>query len=232
MTLSELSVRRPVLMTMVYLLIVVIALVFLPRMEIALYPDIDMPVISVFVDCGDAGPEEIEQQVAMELEENFSSLENIKDITTISSDGNCMAILEYEYGTDLDDSETDLNSAITLVSALLPDWTETPQYFRLDTSGSESVAQLSLTGENLSLDDLKMIGENTVAPLIERIEGVGQVSVRGGSDVEYHIDADPNRLAAYSVSLSELVAAISSDNLQTTGGRITENGVNYQVSAR
>ena len=63
MTLSELSVRRPVLMTMIYILIMVIAMVFLPRMEIALYPDIDLPVITVFVDCNDAGPEEIEQQV-------------------------------------------------------------------------------------------------------------------------------------------------------------------------
>ena len=117
-------------MTMIYILIVVIALVFLPRMEIALYPDIDLPVISVYVDCNDSGPEEIEQQVARELEENFSSLENIKDITTISSNGSCMAILEYEYGTDLDDSESDLTSAITLVSAMLPDWAETPQYFR------------------------------------------------------------------------------------------------------
>ena len=231
MNLSELSVRRPVLMTMIYLLIVVIAIVFLPRMEIALYPDIDLPVISVYVDCNDSGPEEIEQQVARELEENFSSLENIKDITTISSNGSCMAILEYEYGTDLDDSESDLTSAITLVSAMLPDWAETPQYFRLDTSGTSSVARFSLTGENMTLDELKMLGENTVSPLIERIEGVGQVSVRGGSDVEYHIDADPNRLAAYNVSLAELVSAISSDNIQATGGQITDSGVNYQVAA-
>ena len=87
MTLSELSVRRPVLMTMIYILIMVIALVFLPRMEIALYPDIDLPVITVFVDCNDAGPEEIEQQVAKELEDRVSSLDNLDQITTISSDG-------------------------------------------------------------------------------------------------------------------------------------------------
>ena len=122
MTISELSVRRPVLITMIYILVIVLSLVFLSRMEIALYPDIELPVISVFVDCNDAGPEEIEQQVAKELEENFSSLENLKDITTISSDGSCMAILEYNYGTDLDDSESDLTSMITLVSAFLPDW--------------------------------------------------------------------------------------------------------------
>ncbi len=231
MTLSELSVRRPVLMTMIYLLIVVIALVFLPRMEIALYPDIDLPVITVFVDCNDAGPEEIEQQVAKELEEYFSSLENLDNITTVSSDGSCIAILEYDYGTDLDDSERDLNSVITILSQLLPTWTETPQYFRLDSMGASSALTLSLTSDTMTLDELKMLGENTISPLIERLPGVGQVSVRGGSDVEYHIDVDPNRLEAYGLTLSQIIAAISADNIQATGGQITENSMNLQVAA-
>ena len=231
MTLSELSVRRPVLMTMIYILIMVIALVFLPRMEIALYPDIDLPVITVFVDCNDAGPEEIEQQVAKELEDRFSSLENLDQITTISSDGSCLAVLQYDYGTDLDDSERDLNSAITILSQLLPTWTETPQYFRLDSMGASTALRLSLTSDTMSLDNLKMLGETTISPLIERIEGVGQVSVRGGSDIEYHIDVDPNRLEAYNLSLSQIVAAVSADNIQATGGQITESGVNLQVAA-
>ena len=218
-------------MTMIYVLIMVIAMVFLPRMEIALYPSIDLPVITVFVDCGDAGPEEIEQQVAKELEDRFSSLENLDTILTISSDGSCMAILQYDYGTDLDDSERDLNSAITILSQILPDWTETPQYFRLDSMGAGSALTLSLTSDSMSLDDLKMLGETTVSPLIERIDGVGQVSVRGGSDIEYHIDVDPNRLEAYGLSLTQIISAIASDNIQATGGQITEAGMNLQVAA-
>lgn len=218
-------------MTMIYILIMVIAMVFLPRMEIALYPDIDLPVITVFVDCGDAGPEEIEQQVAKELEDRFSSLENLDQIMTISSDGSCMAILQYDFGTDLDDSERDLNSAITILSQILPDWTETPQYFRLDSMGAGTALTLSLTSDSMSLDDLKMLGETTVSPLIERIDGVGQVSVRGGSDIEYHIDVDPNRLEAYGISLTQIISAIASDNIQATGGQITESGMNLQIAA-
>ena len=216
---------------MIYLLIVVIALVFLPRMEIALYPSIDLPVITVMVDCNDAGPEEIEQQVAKELEDMFSSLENLNTITSVSSDGSCIVVLEFDYGTDLDDAEEDLNSYITMASALLPSWTETPQTFRLDSMSSSQVVSLMLTSDSLTLDELKMLGDNTVAPLIERIPGVGQVNVFGGTDVEYHINADPNRLEAYGISLSEIVAAVSSDNVQATGGEITDQGINYQVAA-
>lgn len=218
-------------MTMVYILIMVIAVVFLQRMEIALYPDIDLPVITVFVDCGNAGPEEIEQQVAKDMEDQFSSLENLTDITTISNEGSCIAILQYQFGTDLDDSERDLNSAITILSMLLPEWTDTPQYFRLDSMGASTAVTLSLTSNTMSLDELKMLGDTTVSPLIERIPGVGQVSVRGGSDVEYHVNVDPNRLEAYGLSLSQIVSAVSTDNVQTSGGTITEDGINLQVAS-
>ena len=218
-------------MTMIYILIVVIALVFLPRMEIALYPSIDLPVITVMVDCNDAGPEEIEQQVARELEDMFSSLENLNTITSMSSEGSCFVVLQFDYGTDLDEAEEDLNSYITMVSNSLPSWTETPQTFRLDSMGSSQVVSLMLTSDSLSLDELQMLGDNTVSPLIERIPGVGQVNVFGASDVEYHINADPNRLEAYGISLSEIIAAVAADNVQATGGEITDQGINYQVAA-
>ena len=218
-------------MTMIYILIVVIALVFLPRMEIALYPSIDLPVITVMVDCNDAGPEEIEQQVARELEDMFSSLENLNTITSMSSEGSCFVVLQFDYGTNLDEAEEDLNSYITMVSNSLPSWTETPQTFRLDSMGSSQVVSLMLTSDSLSLDELQMLGDNTVSPLIERIPGVGQVNVFGASDVEYHINADPNRLEAYGISLSEIIAAVAADNVQATGGEITDQGINYQVAA-
>ena len=79
MDIAELSVRRPVLMTMVYVLICVIALVFLPRLDMALYPDIDMPVISVSVSCNDAGPEEIELQVTEIMEEARNRVQSLLD---------------------------------------------------------------------------------------------------------------------------------------------------------
>ena len=230
MTLSELSVRRPVLMTMIYVLIAVIAMVFLPRMEIALYPSIDLPLISVIVDCNEAGPEEIEQQVAKQMEDTFSGLENLNQITTYSSEGMCIALLEYDYGTDLDKSEEDLNTYITILSGVLPDWTETPQTIRFDSFGGGSILSLRLSSDSMSLNELKMLGENTVAPLIERVSGVAQVGVYGGYDIEYDINIDPTRLEAYGISLTEVIAAVASQNIQGTGGQITDYGINYQVA--
>ena len=108
MTLSELSVRRPVLMTMVYVLICVICVVFLPRLDMALYPDVDLPVISVMVSCNDAGPEEIELQVTDTMEDSLNSLQNLDTMTSISREGMAMVILEFNYGTNLDDAYDDV----------------------------------------------------------------------------------------------------------------------------
>ena len=217
-------------MTMVYLLICVIALVFLPRLDIALYPQVDFPVISVIVDCNDAGPEEIEQQVAKELEDNLGSIENLDTMTTVSQEGMCYAILEFKYGTDLDDAQTDLTSLVTMVTRLLPDWAEAPQIFRFDAVGGSRVATLVLQGER-PRDELLSLAEDTIAPMIERIEGVAQVTSYGGGDTIFSINVDPNRLEAYNLSFAQVMAAIANRNLQVTEGNVTWNGVDFQVAS-
>ena len=230
MNLSELSVRRPVLMTMVYVLICVICLVFLPRLDMALYPDVDLPVISVMVDCGDAGPEEVELQVTKTLEDSLNSLQNLDTMTSISQEGRSMIILEFDYGTDLDDAAEDVDTITSMLSRFLPDWAENPTVIRFDSFGGGSIMRLTLTGDR-SKDDLQYIAENTIQPLIERIEGVAQVSVYGGSRIEYAVDVDPNRLEAYNLTISQISAMIAARNMQSTGGEITQRGFDYQITA-
>ena len=228
MDIAELSVRRPVLMTMVYVLISVIALVFLPRLDMALYPDVDLPVISVSVSCGDAGPEEVELQVTEIMEDSLDSLENLDTMTSISREGRAQIILEFDYGTDLDDAAEDVNTIVSMLSRRLPDWAENPTVFRFDSAGSGSIMRLTITGDRTK-DELQYIAENTVQPLLERIEGVSQVNVYGGAPVEYDINVDPNRLEAYGLTLSQIMAQVASRNVQSTGGEITQRGMDYQI---
>ena len=229
MNLSELSVRRPVLMTMVYVLISVICLVFLPQIDLALYPSVDMPVISVMVDCEDAGPEEIELQVAEILEETLNSIENLDTMTSYSQDGRCMVILEFNYGTDLDEAYDDVTTATSRVTRRLPDWADSPSVIRFDSMGNDTIMRLMLTGEK-SKDELQYIAENTVEPLLTRIEGVSQVNVFGGAPAEYDIEVDPNRLEAYDLTLSTISNMIYYRNIQGTGGEITQKGMDYSIT--
>ncbi|MDY4610271.1 MAG: efflux RND transporter permease subunit [Sphaerochaetaceae bacterium] len=229
MTISELSVRRPVLMTMVYVLICVIAMVFLPKLDIALYPSVDMPILSVMVTCDDAGPEEIEQQVAKVLENALSSVENLETITSRSQDESCMIMMEFAYGSDLDEAKDDISDIITRTTRQLPDWAETPQVISMDISSDSRIMTLVLSGDRTQAE-LQQIAEDTVAPLIERISGVSEVSASGGPTVEYDVNVSANRLEAYGITLSQVSSAIASRNIQSTGGTITQEGMNYQIA--
>ena len=229
MTVAELSVRRPVLMTMVYLLIAVIAIVFLPRLDIALYPSVEMPVVSVMVSCNDAGPEEVELQVAEVIEDAVGNIENLDTMTSVSSEGSCFVVLQFEYGTDIDEAQDSVQSAVTRITRALPDWAESPTVMTFDASGNTTILRLMLTGD-MTVDELQVIADETVSPLIERIEGVSQVDSFGGSNIEYDILVSPNRTEAYGVTLSQISAAVAARNIQSTTGEITQNGVDYQIT--
>ena len=216
-------------MTMVYVLLCVICLVFLPRLDIALYPDVELPVISVMVSCNDAGPEEIELQVTQSMENALNSLQNLDTITSISRDGMSMVVLQFNYGTNLDEAYDDVSSITSMMSRRLPDWAENPSVIRFDSTSTGSIMRLTLTGDRTQ-DELQYIAENTIQPLFERIEGVSQVSVYGGSPVEYRVDVDPNRLEAYDITISQISSMIAARNMQSTGGEITQRGMDYQIT--
>lgn len=229
MTISELSVRRPVLMTMVYVLIMVIAVVFLPKLDIALYPTVDLPVLSVMVDCNDAGPEEIEQQIAKVLENNLSSIENLDTITSISREGTCIIVMEFDYGTDLDEAKDDVLSSLNMVSRMLPDWADSPQVMSFNANSSSTIMRLTLSGD-MTVDELQTLAEDDIIPLFERIEGVGEAEAFGGSEIEYEVLVFQNRLEAYGITLSQVSSAIAAHNVQSTAGEITQDGVDYQIT--
>lgn len=229
MNISEMSVRRPVLMTMVYVVLVVIAVLFIPRLDQAMFPDMDMPYLMVYADCGDADPESIEVQVAKTLEETVSSVENLNKITSTSRQGGCYLILEFNYGTNLDDAKNDVSSLLTMVARYLPDWVDDVQTLKLNTlMTSGSVMTLSVSGP-YSISQLKDITNSSIEPLLSRIEGVGSVNVYGGGDIEFHVLVDPNRLEAYGLSSAQIVSALASANSVSSGGELTDNFIDYTV---
>lgn len=229
MKLSELSVRRPVLITMTYILILIIAALFVTDLDIALYPSVESPVLTVLVDCDDAGPEEIEQQVSKVLENALNSIEGLEEMTSRSSSGQSMVMLEFAYGTDLDDAMDSVNTLLNRVNRQLPDWADTPEVMRFDMSSSSEFMQMVISGSQ-DKQELQDIAENIVSPLLLRIDGVSQVDVRGSSSKQYTVSVDPIRLAAYDLTLSTVESALASRNVQGTGGTITQGDIDYTVS--
>ena len=231
MKLSELSVRRPVLITMVYVIIMVLCAMFVSNLQIALYPSVSMPIISVMVDCNNAGPEEIEQQVAKVLENNLGSIENLDTISSSSSEGQCFVTMEFNYGTDLDDAEDDVQSVINKLvgNDTFPDWADTPTIFRFDRMNNSSFMRLVMSGST-DLDELQEIAEDDVSPMLLRVSGVSQVQVMGTGTKRYEVKVDPIKLESYDLTLSSVKAALSAANVNDTEGTLTQDSLDYTIS--
>lgn len=232
MQISEFSVRRPIFITMAFVVVLTLSAMFLPSLQISLYPNVSMPVMAVMVSMdNEADPEAVEQQVAKVMENRLGSIQNLHTMTTVSSETRAMAILEFDYGTDLDDAEEDVQSVVNRLNSgsTLPDWAGTATLFRFDRQTNSSFMRLYMAGSN-DLNELYTIAENDVMPLLQRIKGVSQVTVAGTGAIEYDVNVDPVKLASYGLTLSQIRSALAADNIQQSMGEITQNEMDYTIN--
>ena len=227
MTIAELSVRRPVTIVMVYILICVIACVFIPRLGIALYPKTEMPVLSVFANYPGVGPEEVDQNVTQLIVERVKGIAGLKNITSTSSTGSARVRMEFGYDQDLEEAKGDIEQALNGITNALPDGCSTPTVRQFDMSSSP-IMRLSVRG-NLDLHELNNLAESIISPMLQRVKGVAQVDVNGGASRHVVIDVIHNRLEAYGLSLSAISQAFSARNIQVSAGNITIDGMDYEI---
>lgn len=227
MTISELSVKKPVTITMVYVAILVIASVFLPRLGIALFPDTSMPILSVRTTYSNVGPEEIDKTVTEVLVNQLRRVAGLKSITSTSSAGQSTIRMEFGYDKDLDEAMNDITSAISRVQNQLPDDCGSPSVMKFDMN-SRPIMRLAITGD-MSVAELRALAEDTVAPFIERVDGVASTDVYGGASLQVRVDVSNNRLEAYGLTLSSITSALAARNVQVSNGTITQNTTDYEI---
>lgn len=227
MTLAELSVRRPVTIVMVYLLICVIAGVFIPSLGIALYPETTMPMLSVSTSYPNVGPEEIDTSVTQVLTNQLTRIKGLESISSTSSNGSSRISLSFGYDADLDEAYDEIESMLNRISNRLPDGCNTPTVMKFDMSSSP-IMRLALEGD-LALNELKNLAENTIAPVLERVEGVASVEANGGANKQVKVDVIQNRLDAYGISLNTISQSLQQRNIQLSSGEITQDGMDYEI---
>lgn len=227
MTISELSVRRPVTIVMVFVLICVVSCVFIPQLGIALFPETSMPVLSVSATYTGVGPEEIDENVTQVITEKIKGVSGIKNMTSTSQSGSSRVILEFGYDQDLDEAQDNVEQALSGISNSLPDGCTTPSVRQFDMS-SMPIMRLTIKGE-LPLDELNNLAEDTISPLLQRVNGVAQVDVQGGASKIVKVAVIHNRLEAYGITLNQISSALASRNIQVSAGNITMDGMDYEI---
>lgn len=227
MKLSNLSVRRPVSVIMLMLIVVTLGFVSLSKLSIDLYPDIEVPVALVITNYSGVGPEEMESLVTEPIEESMATVNNVDRISSTSNEGSSVVVLEFDFSADMDAGTMQMREKLDLIRDFLPEDASSPFVFKIDPNAMP-VAIFGLSSDR-GIGEIQSIAENKLKSRLERIEGVASVSITGGYEDMVRVLVNPLELDRYGLSMTQLASVLRMENLNLPGGEVKKGGKNLLV---
>jgi len=212
-------VRRPVLTTVIYSVIMVLGLFSLTRLPIDLMPEITMPTVTVITTYENAGPLEIEELVTRPIESAMAALQGIEEITSTSTEGRSVVRVTFPWGTDQDAAINDMRDRIDRILGALPEDVDRPLIRKFDVSAMP-ILNLGVMAQSRDINELQQILEDQVQYRLERIPGVATVDIRGGRKREMQVALRASSMEAYGISTDMVVSALKRENKNVPAGSI------------
>ncbi len=219
MFLSDLSIKRPVLATMMIVALVTFGIFAYRRLAIDQWPDIEFPFVGVQTNYPGASPEAVEREVTKKIEEAVNPVEGVKKITSVSTEGFSQVFIQFRLGIKVADAQADVRAKLDALRLELPKDIDPPVVSKFDVQG-DPIMTFSVKGEGMSLRDLTTLAEETISKRLENIPGVGNVAVEGGVRREIQALLMPDRMDALGVSPDMVVAALRRENTDVPAGRV------------
>ena len=220
MILADLCVRRPVFATMFVGVLVVLGWFSYMRLGVDLFPKVDVPTVMVTTFLPGAAPEETEARVTKPIEEAVNTVSGIDEMRSSTLEGVSRVTIQFKLERDLDAAVQDVRDKISTVLDQLPDGTKPPlvQKFDLD---AVPVVTITVTGYQ-SLKELTELARRRLKEPLESVDGVGSIDIVGGREREVHVDVDADKLHATGVTIQQVGAALSRQNVEYPGGRMKQ----------
>lgn len=230
MKLSEISVRKPVLATVMSLLIILIGLVAYYELPIREYPNIDEPTVSISTDYTGASPDIIESRVTKVIEDRISGIDGIKSITSQSRQERSNITVTFNMNVDPGDAAADIRDRVGRVRGSLPDEADEPVITKVESDASPIIFMTVTSTKHTPAEISDYISRNLVKR-IELISGVAMVNIFGERRYTMRIWLDPDKLAANAVTVQDVRNAVSAQNLEVPGGRVEGKEREFSVLA-
>jgi HAE1 family hydrophobic/amphiphilic exporter-1 len=227
MSIYSASVKRPVTTILIFVALIVIGIYSLTRLPVDLYPEIELPFVTVMTTYPGASASDIESNVTRPLEDALNSVSNLKEITSTSSDGLSVIFLNFEYGSNLDEAMNDIRSNLNFVTNFLPEDAEDPTIIKFNSS-MMPIIFYAVTAKESYAGLEKILDEKIVNPL-NRIEGVGNVALAGVPGRRIYIDVDPRKMEAYNLSIEQIGNILRAENLNMPAGYIEMGQTDYPL---
>lgn len=230
MKIVNFAVKRPVTITILVTVLIMLGTFTFSKMGLNLLPDMKLPVAAVMTTYSGAGPEEVEQ-VSKTLEGTLASVSGVKSIQSISSSGSSIIILEFNWGADMDMATTDIREKIGIVEKYLPSEVDKPMVVKMDPN-MMPILQLGISGgENMSLAQLQTLAEDVIEPRLSRLPEIASVVITGGLEREVKVEVDPVKLQNYNLSLSQINQVLQTENFNMSAGSVAEGQRKYYIRA-
>ena len=216
--LAEICIQRPVFAAMIILSLVVVGASSYFKLGVDRFPAVDIPTVTVRASLPGASPEESEAVLAQTLEEAVNTVEGIEQLRSVSSQGRSFVMATFNLNRDIDDAAQDIRDRVQGVTRLFPPGTDPPIVQKFDNE-RQGIMTISLSS-NRSIRELSELAENVVKKQLERSNGVGEISVQGGTTRSINIWADADRLSAYRIPITRVREAIVRQNSDVPGGNV------------
>ena len=230
MAIYKTAINKPITTGLIFVAVIVLGLFSLSRLPIDQMPEMDPPYVTVMTTYAGANASEIETNITKIIENSLNSVDGLKNITSTSKDNISVVSLEFEWGSNIDEALNDIRSYVDLLYDNLPDGVSRPMILKLNSSAMP-IMQYGFTAVE-SYPGLDRILEDNVTNVLNRVDGIGNITVSGAPERYVYIDLDPKQLDAYGLSLEMVGNAISTNNLDLASGTVKMGKEQYQMRVK
>ncbi len=230
MNIANISIKQPVLITMLMVALITVGFIGYSRMPVDLIPNINAPYVSVTTIYPGASPDEIQRTVSQPLEESLGSLNGVKNVTSSSSENVSSVLVEFDLEYSAVRAAEDVREKVAAVRGAFPTDAQDPIIQRFDPASAPilTFAIVDQTGK-LPPDELRRLVNDKIKPRLDRLDGVADVNITGGLVRQIQIQLNLDDMRVRRIAPQQVVAAIQTENLNLPGGTITDNGKSVTV---
>lgn len=228
MNISELSIRRPVLATVMTVIILLFGIIGYFYLGVREYPSVDNPIISVQCSYAGANADVIENQITEPLEQNINGIPGIRSLTSVSQQGSCRITVEFELSVDLETAANDVRDKVSRAQRYLPRDCDPPTVSKADADASP-ILMVALQSAKRPLLELSEIADLTVKEQLQTIPDVSSVSIWGEKKYSMRLWLDPIKMAGYGITPMDVKNAIDNENVELPSGSIEGNTIELEI---
>jgi multidrug efflux pump len=219
MNISSVSITRPVLASVLSITIVLFGIIGFTYLGIREYPSVDPPIVNVSTSWVGANADVMLAQITEPLEASINGIAGIKSITSSSSDGSSSISVEFELGVDMETATNDVRDRVSRAIRQLPPDVDPPRISKADAS-SETILTITVQSTKRNLIELTEFANNVFKERLQTVEGVAEVRIMGEKRPSMRIHLDPNKLAAYQITPTDIRNVLNRENVELPAGRI------------